>query len=112
MEELLAKMEVCMATLDRIAAAGNSRAASDPGRSGVYVSMVQIDGKPILPPLVSSSYDIGSQSLYGNVTLIVMWMFHGLKSSDTFLPNLKFQQELRPAVEDSLKKKKKKRKQC
>ena len=69
MEELLTKMEVCMTTLDRIAAAGNSRAASNPGRSGVYVSMVKIDGKPILPPLVSSHIILAAKP-YGNVTLI------------------------------------------
>ncbi|XP_063961202.1 uncharacterized protein LOC129268958 [Lytechinus pictus] len=53
MEEIIAKLEVCMATLDKIATKYDSQADNDERGHPLYTSMVRVDGKPILPPLMT-----------------------------------------------------------
>ncbi|XP_041473334.1 uncharacterized protein LOC121422392 [Lytechinus variegatus] len=53
MEEIIAKLEVCMATLDKIATKYDSQAENEERGRPLHTSMVRVNGKPILPPLMT-----------------------------------------------------------
>ncbi|XP_072168495.1 uncharacterized protein [Diadema setosum] len=53
MDEILHKLEACMAKLDNVAFTPTTLPSSSSERCNNYVSMVKVNGKPILPPLMT-----------------------------------------------------------